>query len=42
MTKENRTWDYRRIQGALVNLGHLIDKSTVCNILRRLRMDPAP
>jgi hypothetical protein len=42
MAHENPTWGYRRIQGALANLGHDIDKSTVRNILRRHQMDPAP
>jgi transposase InsO family protein len=42
MAEENPTWGYRRIQGALANLGHHIDKSTVRNILRRHHMDPAP
>jgi hypothetical protein len=42
MTKENRTWGYRRIQGALANLGHAIDKLTVRNILRRHHIKPAP
>jgi len=31
MAEENTTWGYRRIQGALVNLGHSIDKLTVRN-----------
>jgi putative transposase len=39
---ENPTWGYRRIQGALANLGHSIDKLTVRNILRRQHMEPAP
>ena len=42
MAHENPTWGYRRIQGALANLGHAIDKITVRNILRRHQMDPAP
>jgi putative transposase len=42
MAEENPTWGYRRIQGALANLGHRIDKITVRNILRRHHMDPAP
>jgi transposase InsO family protein len=42
MAAENATWGYRRIQGALANLGHHIDKLTVRNILRRQHLDPAP
>jgi transposase InsO family protein len=42
MAEENPTWGYRRIQGALANLGHRIDKITVRNILRRHHIDPAP
>jgi putative transposase len=42
MAEENPTWGYRRIQGALANLGHRLDKITVRNILRRYHMDPAP
>src|SRR5215475_7295318 len=42
MAEENPTWGYRRIQGALANLGHPIDKLTVRNMLRRHPMDPAP
>jgi hypothetical protein len=32
MAEENATWGYRRIQGALANLGHPIDKLTVRNL----------
>jgi transposase InsO family protein len=42
MAEENPTWGYRRIQGALANLGHHIDKITVRNILCRHHLDPAP
>jgi transposase InsO family protein len=42
MAEENPTWGYRRIQGALANLGHRIDKITVRNILRRDHLEPAP
>jgi len=42
MAEENPTWGYRRIQGALANLGHKIDKLTVRNILRRHHVEPAP
>jgi putative transposase len=40
--KKIRPWGYRRIQGALANLGHQIDKITVRNILRCHHLDPAP
>src|SRR5438105_3297314 len=42
MAADNPTWGYRRLQGALANLGHHIDKLTVRNILRRHHIDPAP
>ena len=42
MANDNPTWGYRRIQGALANLGHHVDKITVRNILRRHHIDPAP
>jgi putative transposase len=42
MAEENATWGYRRIQGALANVGHSIDNITVRNILRRHHVDPAP
>jgi putative transposase len=42
MAEENPSWGYRRIQGALMNLGHRIDKITVRNILRRHHLEPAP
>ena len=42
MAEENATWGYRRIQGALANMGHALDKMTVRNILRRHHREPAP
>jgi hypothetical protein len=33
---------YRRIQGALSNLGHEIARSTIANILQRSGIEPAP
>jgi putative transposase len=42
MAEENATWGYRRIQGALANLGYAIDAITVRNILRRHHLEPAP
>jgi len=42
MAKENPTWGYDRIQGALANLGHEISDSTVGNILKDNGIEPAP
>jgi hypothetical protein len=35
MAQENRDWGYRRIQGALSNLGHKLARSTIADILER-------
>ena len=40
--RENRSWGYDRIAGALANLGHGIFDQTVGNILRRHNIAPAP
>ncbi len=42
MAEENRDWGYRRIQGALYNLGHDIARSTIAAILQRHGIEPAP
>ena len=42
MAEENRAWGYRRIQGALSNLGHILARTTITNILKRHGIDPAP
>ena len=42
MARENRTWGYDRIVGALSDLGHRISDQTVGNILRRYQIAPAP
>ncbi|HVH72461.1 MAG TPA: IS3 family transposase [Candidatus Dormibacteraeota bacterium] len=42
MALENRDWGYRRIQGALANLGHEVARSTVANILKEHGIEPAP
>jgi len=42
MAKENNTWGYDRIQGALSNLGYIVAPNTVKNILLRHGIDPAP
>ena len=42
MAQENRTWGYRRIQGALSHLGYKLAGSTIAEILRRHGIEPAP
>jgi hypothetical protein len=42
MARENRSWGYDRIVGALVNLGYTISDQTVGNILKRHSIPPAP
>jgi putative transposase len=42
MARENRDWGYRRIQGALSNLGLEIARSTIAAILQRHGMEPVP
>ena len=42
MALENRRWGYTRIQGALLNLGHEVERGTIANVLRREGIDPAP
>jgi len=42
MAEENRDWGYRRMQGALSNLGHEVARSTIAGILQRHGIEPAP
>ena len=42
MARENRSWGYDRIVGALTNLGYRISDQTVGNILKRHSIPPAP
>src|SRR5215831_6339681 len=42
MAEENRAWGYRRIQGALSNLGHILAHNTIANILKGHGIEPAP
>jgi transposase InsO family protein len=46
MAEENRDWGYRRIQGALSNVGHELARSTIrstiAEILERHGIEPAP
>src|SRR5262249_8131355 len=42
MATENRDWGYRRIHGALANLGHEVGHSTIASILKEHSLEPAP
>jgi len=42
MAEENRDWGYRRIQGALSNLGYELARSTIADILKRHGLEAAP
>jgi hypothetical protein len=42
MARENRSWGYDRMQGALNHLGYTISDQTVGNILKRHGISPAP
>jgi transposase InsO family protein len=40
--RENRSWGYGRIAGALANVGHEVSYQTVANILKKRGVEPAP
>jgi putative transposase len=42
LARENRSWGYDRIVGALANLGYTLSDQTAGNILKRHGMAPAP
>jgi putative transposase len=42
IARENPSWGYDRIQGALANLGHKVSDQTVGNILKAHGIEPAP
>ncbi|MFT5510727.1 MAG: putative transposase, partial [Hyphomicrobiaceae bacterium] len=42
IARENSSWGYSRIQGALYNVGHTIGRNTVKRILLDNGIDPAP
>ena len=42
MARENGSWGYKRIEGALQNVGYSICSSTVANILKQHGIEPAP
>jgi putative transposase len=41
MAKENRSWGYNQIVGALANMGYRVSDQTVGNVLRRHDIAPA-
>ena len=42
LASENRDWGYRRITGALANLGHTLSPATIAKILKHHGIEPAP
>jgi transposase len=42
MARDNRTWGYTRLQGALANPGHEVGRSTIAKVLKEAGLDPAP
>jgi transposase InsO family protein len=42
MAKENPTWGYTRIQGALKNVSHRVGRSTIRRILKTAGLPPVP
>jgi len=40
--RENRSWGYDRIAGALINLGHSVSDTTIANVLKRNGLPTAP
>ena len=42
LARENRTWGYGSIEGALLNLGHDVGRSTIARVLKKAGIEPAP
>jgi transposase InsO family protein len=40
--QENRTWGYGSIEGALLNLGNDVSRSTIARVLKKAGIEPAP
>src|SRR4030095_6161918 len=41
-TDQKYAWGYRRILGAMSNLGHSLARGTIANILKKHGIEPAP
>jgi len=42
MARENPSWGYTRLRGALKNIGHELGRNTIKRILQEQGIDPAP
>ena len=42
MANENRAWGYRRLQGAISQLGRKVARRTIADILRKHGIEPSP
>ena len=40
LATENNAWEYKRIQGELLKLGHRVSASTLCRVLEALKIAP--
>jgi putative transposase len=42
LATENNSWGYKRIQGESLKLGHMVSASTIRQVLKALKIPPAP